>query len=94
MRLTFPNPLGPPVTFDTSKVSNIRSLIPSTSTFLHRRGQLRLVLVLVIILTLLGVQPSPPFPPSYRLEWKQESDLPWAFGGARLPEGREGRYLK
>lgn len=94
MRLTIPTPLGSPIIFDTTHLSSRLSPPLRISSLLHRRAQLRLVLLLLLIFTILGVRPNPPFPPSYRHEWKQERNLPWAYGGANFPEGREGRYLK
>lgn len=93
MRVTFPNPLGPPIAIDTSRLPSL-SLPTTIQPFLSRRGHLRLVLLILFLVTLLGVQPSPPFPPSYAAEWKVERNLPWLYGAAKFPEGREGRYLK
>lgn len=92
MRVTFPNPLGPPITLDTSQLSPLP--LPVRLASLHRRGQVRIIVVIIVLLAILGVRPSPPFPIGYGAEWKSERNLPWLSRGATFPEGREGRYLK
>ncbi len=101
MRLTFPNPLGPQITLDTTYFSSLRNRFPALpnqlqplQSLLTRRGHLRLVLFVIFLVVLLGFQPSPPFPPSYSEEWRWQRNLPWATSGATYPEGRDGRYLK
>ena len=94
MRLTFPNPLGPPITLDTHHVTDLRSKIPTLPPQFQRRAHLRLLIILLFLIGLIIVRPTPPFPPNYSDEWEQENNLPWVKSSAKYPEGREGRYLK
>lgn len=96
MRITVPNPLGPPITFDSSHFSELRSQIPRVPPIsqIGRRPHLRLLLVLVIFLVVCTVHPSPPFPPDYKVEWAQEKGLSHIHGDEKGAEGRYGRFVK
>ena len=72
MRLTIPNPLGPPLTFDSD---NVRALLSPIPFLPSRRPQLRVLIALSLILALLIFRPSPPFPPSYSAEYRLEDGL-------------------
>lgn len=91
VRITFPNPLGPPITLDTSAIPSFRS--SSSSVFplgsVLRRPHTRIVIIIALILVVIIYRPSPPFPPSYASEWAAEKAA--AAGGA---SGRAGRYVK
>lgn len=100
MRLTFPNPLGPPITLDTSLVSSIPSQLanaipmPAALAGLSgrtagRKGPIRLLTGLVLLLLLVTYRPTPPFPPTYSREWALERQVQWAKGGEGLEGGEE-----
>ncbi|RXK35614.1 hypothetical protein M231_07144 [Tremella mesenterica] len=92
MRITFPNPLGPPITFDTTSLPPLPQFRkPNTTSPLSslRRPQTRLLLFGLVLFIVIVIRPSPPFPPSFGEEWKVESGA--ALGDS---EGRLGRYVK
>ena len=90
MRLVLPNPLGAPISLDSSHRFPHLALNRLSS----RRSQLRLFLLAFLALALINYRPCPPFPPSYRHEYRVERSLPQLARGAVYPEGRAGRYLK
>ena len=103
MRVTIPNPLGPPITVDTANLpssSAISSALSSASNLVppalrgSRRAPLRFLILLLGLAFVFTFSPSPPLPPSYGVEWKRENSLPWTYTDAVYPEGRDGRYLK
>jgi hypothetical protein len=103
MRVTVPNPLGPPITIDTASLpsgSSLGNAVNSASNLLppplrgSRRAPLRFLVLLLGLAFVFTFSPSPPLPPSYGVEWKRERSLPWTYTDAVYPEGRDGRYLK
>nr|XP_019047872.1 hypothetical protein I302_04492 [Kwoniella bestiolae CBS 10118]OCF26802.1 hypothetical protein I302_04492 [Kwoniella bestiolae CBS 10118] len=93
MRITFPNPLGPPITLDTSHLERIprgNGLISS----LQRRPHFKLLAFIFALALLFTIHPKPPFPPSYAVEWRQEASLPHIKGEVGVGEGKNGRYVK
>jgi hypothetical protein len=98
MRVTIPNPLGPPVTVDTDRYNNLSHLfsaLPLPAGFRSsRRAPLRLLLALFAFVIIVTWAPAPPFPPSYAAEWARERSSSRLFTDARVPEGRDGRYVK
>ncbi|ORX38974.1 hypothetical protein BD324DRAFT_649072 [Kockovaella imperatae] len=92
MRITFPNPLGPPISFDTANIPSGPPIL-SRLTSHPRRAQIRVLLLILISLLLLSWRPSPPFPPDYAREWSLERTLPKSYNRP-LIEGKEGRYIK
>lgn len=104
MRVTVPNPFGPPITFDTAYASSLSfpSLGSQSRTAnsprvgfrvpgLSRRPQARLLSLLVLLVIIWTWYPTPPFPPTYRQEWKMERQ---GRGGEGYAEGKAGRYVK
>lgn len=79
MRVTLPNPLGEPITFDSADSPGL-AVIPPLALFTRsssligfsRRPHFKIVLFLIGFVFLLTWHPSPPFPPSYDEEWAWE----------------------
>ncbi|WRT68820.1 uncharacterized protein IL334_005800 [Kwoniella shivajii] len=94
MRVTFPNPLGPPITVDTAHLNSIRERIPRSLPSLQRRPHFKLFAIIFAIALLFTIHPKPPFPPSYSVEWRQEGSLPQIKGNTLMGEGKSGRYVK
>ena len=93
MRITFPNPLGPPISIDTSHISSLQSRLPHFLTS-SRKTPFRILLLLLLVIVVLTYRPVPPFPPDYSEEWRRERNLPWLYRNMPFPEGKDGRYLK
>lgn len=98
VRLTIPNPLGPPVTLDTSSIrlpglGGSPVILPFN---LHRKPRLLVVPLLFLIIFVLGTGGSlrPPLPPSYSDEYNLERYLPQVDTRLPFPEGSNGRYVK
>ncbi|WVR09242.1 hypothetical protein IAU60_006306 [Kwoniella sp. DSM 27419] len=95
MRVTVPNPLGPPITFDSSSLSSTYQRLPSVSVrSLQRRPHARLLAVILALVLLITFHPRPPFPPTYSAEWTTEAKLPQVRGDIGPGEGKGGRYVK
>ncbi|GFZ51511.1 hypothetical protein JCM24511_09278, partial [Saitozyma sp. JCM 24511] len=81
MRLTIPNPLGPPLTFDTSNFSHLSdTLSASLPSGWHRRPHVRLLSLCLVLLLVFAWRPAPPFPPSWKSEYGAERALPQLNG--------------
>ena len=93
MRVIIPNPLGPPITFDSEHASRLFSQVvqlfaPITQLyqrFLTRRP-LRLIVLLGGLMVLGSMMSGGWVLPTYSMEWG------WQKEGVR--EGRVGRYVK
>ncbi|WWC91469.1 uncharacterized protein L201_006415 [Kwoniella dendrophila CBS 6074] len=97
MRVTFPNPLGPPITVDTAYLSNLKERLPRNASILpslQRRPHFRILLVIIGFIIIFTIHPRPPFPPNYSIEWRQEATLPQIKGDISVGEGKNGRYVK
>ncbi|ORY29109.1 hypothetical protein BCR39DRAFT_565191 [Naematelia encephala] len=97
MRITLPNPLGPPIAVDTAHLDNLRSKLPRgipSPGAIFRRPHFRLGIVLLLIIGMLTLHPTPPFPPSYSLEARMERNLPQLYDDVRYGEGKAGRFIK
>ncbi|WVQ94802.1 hypothetical protein IAU59_001885 [Kwoniella sp. CBS 9459] len=99
MRITVPNPLGPPITFDSDSLRNTYSRIPSlvptnSGRSIARRPHFKLLVFIFGLVLLVTIHPRPPFPPNYSSEWRTESRLPQIKGDIGPGEGKNGRYVK
>lgn len=79
MRVTLPNPLGEPITFDSADSPGLAAIPPlalftrsSSLIGFSRRPHFKIVLFLIGFVFLLTWHPSPPFPPNYDEEWAWE----------------------
>ncbi|WVQ81580.1 hypothetical protein IAT38_003704 [Cryptococcus sp. DSM 104549] len=102
MRITIPNPLGPPITLDTAPLEDLRARLPPFPTAIpslallpsmHRRPHFRLFALIALCVFVLTWHPAPPFPPSYGEEWAVERGLESVQAGASGLEGRNGRFV-
>ena len=92
MRITVPNPFGPPVSLDTAllpSTGKVYSVLPASLT--SRRAPVRWVILLALLGLLWNFGPAA-LPPSYNKQWAIEAGLPWIVSGT-FPEGMDGRYV-
>ncbi|KAK8843501.1 hypothetical protein IAR55_007161 [Kwoniella newhampshirensis] len=93
MRVTIPNPLGPPITFDSDHVHTLISKLPHLPSSLHRRPHFKLFTLIFSLILLITIRPSPPFPESFAVEWRNERRLPQLGVDVKFPEGKNGRFV-